>query len=522
MEREPDRAPYEPPPAPDTPDTPDATERAAQVLGKLPLAFPAPPPQNPQLLLLAAAPVEDGATLLPTASSSLADSAPSAPPPADPGKPDAPGDATPPEVLRERLVALLRAQGVLHDAAVERALLAVPRHLFLPESSPAEAYADIAVATHWEDGLAVSSASQPAIVAFMLEQSQIAPGMRVLEIGAGTGYNAALLSELVGPNGSVTTIDIDPQITSEASAHLAAAGYPSAHVVTGDGAVGWPLGAPYDRIELTVGASDIAPAWFAQLAEGGLLTLPLWVGASDVSVAFRKSDGALVSESLTPCGFMRLRGQEADAEKWAPLPGYGRLGGARASEVAENVAGLLRTRARRRFWRRPDYAALQALALRHDGFVTLWTERPPGTATARRAATSRRLRMRFGLYAEGVDGPSLALFGSLFPQLLVFGGEEAEHLIAAETDRWRERRPAPVEQWRIIARPIARPIATPESPHLADVPPPEGTTRLWRRHFVFDVTTDPPPRHLAADRPNPASPCGLRLSLPPSGGTVGG
>jgi protein-L-isoaspartate(D-aspartate) O-methyltransferase len=392
---------------------------------------------------------------------------------------DATPDATP-EQLRRLLVAQLRTQAALHDADVERALLAVPRHLFLPESPLAEAYADIAVATHWEDGMAVSSASQPAIVAFMLEQLQVAPGMRVLEIGAGTGYNAALLSELVGPTGSVTTIDIDPQITAEASAHLAAAGYPTAHVVTGDGAVGWPLGAPYDRIELSVGASDIAPAWFVQLAEGGILTLPLWLGASDVSVAFRKQDGVLVSESLTPCGFMRLRGQEADADKWATLPEHGRLGGAHARELASDVAALLATPARRRFWRRPDYAAMQALALRYDGFVTLWTEREPQARQGRRAATARRLRMRFGVYAEGPDGPSLALFGSLFPLLLTFGGDEAEQLLAAEADAWRDRRPTPVEQWRVIGWPrgAATPLPLPD----------EGTIRLVRRHFAFDVT----------------------------------
>lgn len=463
MDSETERAPDAPPPPP-TPASADLADVLARLLAKAPLALPAPRPRDVTPLPAEPAPV-GAETLAPGA-------------PAD-TPPDATDDAISPERLRSRLVEQLRAQGALHDAAVERALRAVPRHVFLPDSPLTEAYADIAVATHWEDGMAVSSASQPAIVAFMLEQLQVAPGMRVLEIGAGTGYNAALLCELAGPTGAVTTIDIDPQITAEASAHLAAAGYPAAHVVTGDGAVGWPLGAPYDRIELSVGASDIAPAWFEQLAEGGVLVLPLWLGASDVSVALRKQDGALVSESLTPCGFMRLRGQEGDAEKWATLPGYGRLGGAHACELAGNVAALLATPARRRFWRRPDYAAMQALALRYDGFVTLWTERAPQAREGRRVATARRLRMRFGVYAEGADGPSLALFGSLFPLLLVFGGEEAERLLEVEADRWRDHRPTPVEQWRVIARPLHA---------IGDEAPPEGTTRLVRRHFVFDVT----------------------------------
>ena len=474
MDIEPDRAPDGPLPPP-TPASSVPADLLARLLAKPPLALPPPRPHDATPLLAEpAVPTTEAST--PGAPSTTM---PSTVAPAEAAPDD---DAMTPEWLRRRLVEQLRTQGALHDAAVERALLTVPRHLFLPDSPLTEAYADIAVATHWEDGMAVSSASQPAIVAFMLEQSQVAPGMRVLEIGAGTGYNAALLSELVGPTGSVTTIDIDPQITAEASAHLAAAGYTAAHVVTGDGAVGWPLGAPYDRIELTVGASDIAPAWFEQLAEGGVLTLPLWLGASDVSVALRKQDGALVSESLTPCGFMRLRGQEGDAEKWATLAGYGRLGGAHARELAGNVAALLATPARRRFWRRPDYAAMQALALRYDGFVTLWTERPPQAREGRRAATVRRLRMRFGVYAEGVDGPSLALFGSLFPLLLVFGGEEAERLLEAEADRWRDHHPTPVEQWRVIARPL-----WPSALGAADETLPEGTTRLTRRHFAFEV-----------------------------------
>ena len=170
------------------------------------------------------------------------------------------------------------------------------------------AYSDNAILTHEEDGVPISSASQPAIVAIMLQQLGIEPGMRVLEIGAGTGYNAALLAELTGPTGHVTTVDIGEEIAAEARAHLDAAGYGRVRVIVADGAAGWPEDAPYDRIELTVGATDITPAWYEQLAEGGLLTLPLWLGMSDASVAFRKRGGALHSESLAPCGFMRLRG----------------------------------------------------------------------------------------------------------------------------------------------------------------------------------------------------------------------
>src|SRR5215831_6656852 len=100
--------------------------------------------------------------------------------------------------LRASLVERLSAHGAIHSAEVERAMQTVPRHLFLPGVTLAQAYADVAIATHWERGAAVSSASQPTMVAIMLEQLELRPGMRALEIGAGTGYNAALLAELVG------------------------------------------------------------------------------------------------------------------------------------------------------------------------------------------------------------------------------------------------------------------------------------------------------------------------------------
>src|SRR5262245_5874509 len=138
---------------------------------------------------------------------------------------------------RAALIAHLERDGALSDPAVRTAMLAIPRHRFLPEIPLALAYADDAIATKFADGVSISSASQPSIVAQMLEQLALAPGMRVLEIGAGTGYNAALLRTLVGPGGRVTTIDIDADITDAARAHLAAVGMTDVDVITGDGAV---------------------------------------------------------------------------------------------------------------------------------------------------------------------------------------------------------------------------------------------------------------------------------------------
>jgi protein-L-isoaspartate(D-aspartate) O-methyltransferase len=228
-----------------------------------------------------------------------------------------------PEILaRTAMTQHLAQQGRIPSPAVLQAFLVVPRHLFLPEIPLDRAYADEAVVTKWNTARQpLSSASQPAIIAIMLEQLAVQRGMRVLEIGAGTGYNAALLAEIVGPTGHVTTIDIDDEIAREAQTHLWAAGYgpERVSVVTGDGALGWAANAPYDRIILTAGAWDVAPAWMAQLVNGGRLVLPLAVHTAQYSVALDRLGETLRSVSLRPCGFIRLRGPFAGPEAIVPL-----------------------------------------------------------------------------------------------------------------------------------------------------------------------------------------------------------
>ena len=108
----------------------------------------------------------------------------------------------------------------------------------------------------------------------MLDRLDLREGMRVLEIGAGTGYNAALLKTIVGPRGRVVSVDLDREVARKARRALHLGGY-SLRVVCGDGHLGYDAAAPYDRIVLTAGSASIAPAWIEQLREGGLLELPL-------------------------------------------------------------------------------------------------------------------------------------------------------------------------------------------------------------------------------------------------------
>lgn len=221
-----------------------------------------------------------------------------------------------------RMVDALVAGGRIRTAAVERAFRVVPRHLFLPDLPLEQAYQDEAVATKWQDGVTISSASQPAMMAIMLEQLEVRPGHRVLEVGTGTGYNAALLAELVAPGGAVVAVDIDDDLTRGAADHLRSAGAEAVTLATRDGALGYPELAPYDRVVLTVGSWDVQPAWWRQLAPGGRLLLPLSVHGSQLSVALDLVDGPepqLRSVSVRSCAFVRLRGAGAGPEPSRPI-----------------------------------------------------------------------------------------------------------------------------------------------------------------------------------------------------------
>lgn len=375
--------------------------------------------------------------------------------------------------LRVALVARLQETRALRDPAVIRAMLTVPRHRFLPGHTLSEAYENVAITTSWERGAPVSSVSQPEIVALMLEQLRVKPGMRVLEVGAGSGYNAALLAELVGPTGSVISLEIDSALAADAAKRLAAAGYPPgrARIVAGDGWRGWPEGAPFDRIELTVGSTDLSPEWYQQLAEGGLLVAPLWLGATDVSVALRKRAGALASESWALCGFVRLRGEGAESAHIARLSDRLTLTGPNAQALAPEVNALLGGRARRIWWGQHNANFIQYLALASGRMLSLWQSN---------GRHSPKARGRYLLYMDGPDGPSLVIFPNRAPALLAFGGSTAERFTREQYEAYRQRGAPTVEHWRLVAHPLP-----------ADLPAPApGVTRLIKPHWVYDISAE--------------------------------
>jgi protein-L-isoaspartate(D-aspartate) O-methyltransferase len=226
------------------------------------------------------------------------------------------------EALRRHaaLVEGLERDGLLRDQAIAAAFRAVPRHYFLPGHALEQVYADQAVAIKREGDEWVSSSSQPAMMAIMLAQLGLAPGQRVLEVGAGTGYNAALIAHIVGASGRVVSLDIDPTIVADARRQLDAAGYSAVEVRQGDGALGAPDAAPFDRIIVTAGAWDLLPAWREQLAAGGRIVAPLTVLPGQMlSLGLERRGEVWEALSARPCGFVLLRGAEAHPEHgWGP------------------------------------------------------------------------------------------------------------------------------------------------------------------------------------------------------------
>ena len=233
------------------------------------------------------------------------------------------------EAARERraLVRAIEAGGGLRDPAWRRAFAEVPRHLFVPayyvagpggyerlwsgDPDPARrarwlrgAYQDTALATRVRDGELLSSASQPSLMARMLEALDVREGQDVLEIGAGTGYHAALLCHRLG-EAHVTTVDLDEEITETARSHLAAAGFRPA-VITRNGARGCPERAPYDRIVATCAVPSVPYAWLRQCRPGARILTPLSTGL--VLLDVRGPDHAEGRFLATAAYFVALRG----------------------------------------------------------------------------------------------------------------------------------------------------------------------------------------------------------------------
>lgn len=218
---------------------------------------------------------------------------------------------------RESLIADLEEGGYLNDPRLEEAMLRVPRHMFLPDDLREAAYQDRPLPVG--HGQTISA---PHMVAMMTTALQLVPGQRVLEVGAGMGYHAAVVKAMVGAGGHVTSIEYVEALADEARRNLAAAGF-DVEVIHGDGFEGHAAGAPYDAILVTCAVPRIPDALVEQLKEGGHLVAPEGTTRCQL-IAARKVDGALVRDDLGACLFVNAQGRlgaaEGDPEDFEPAP----------------------------------------------------------------------------------------------------------------------------------------------------------------------------------------------------------
>ena len=184
--------------------------------------------------------------------------------------------------------------------------LAADRRPLPPEVARRIYSGDVLVTRIGSDGMATSSSSMPALMMAMLDALGAAPGMRVLEIGAATGYNAALLGRIVGPTGQVVSIEVDDELARLAAARFDPAG--PITVVRGDGALGHPERAPYQRIIATVGCPVVPDAWRDQLAPGGRVLVPLTHGAAHPLTELCAGSGGWVGRYVGHASFMSAAG----------------------------------------------------------------------------------------------------------------------------------------------------------------------------------------------------------------------
>jgi protein-L-isoaspartate(D-aspartate) O-methyltransferase len=259
--------------------------------------------------------------------------------------------ATAAEQANQELVDRLIAQGALWSPGLIAAFRTTPRHRFLDrvfqyqrkhdhwrelitrDPGPEElnvVYSDRALitrlspATRQAPALPISSSSQPSLMAQMLEDLQLAPGQRTLEVGAGTGYNAALLAHVVGPD-LVTSVDVDREVLSEAWDHLRAFPDRRVQLQHADGRQGYAPAAPFDRLMVTAATPDLEPAWLQQLGESGLLLAPLVLAPGLAYLVRGSVRGGVFCGQLTRAAYfmpLRAEGEAGEAELDAlPAPG---------------------------------------------------------------------------------------------------------------------------------------------------------------------------------------------------------
>jgi len=205
------------------------------------------------------------------------------------------------EEKRRRMVREQIAERGVSDIRVLKAMEKVPRHLFVPPALIEQAYDDTPLPIGFKQTI-----SQPYTVAFMTEALELKEDEKVLEIGAGSGYQTAILAELAK---EVYSIERIPELAEQAKKRLSELGYKNVHIKVGDGSLGWKEYAPYQAIIVTAGAPSPPPPLIEQLDEGGRMVIPVGDKYSQTMLRIRKVKNELKKESLGPFRFVELVGE---------------------------------------------------------------------------------------------------------------------------------------------------------------------------------------------------------------------
>jgi protein-L-isoaspartate(D-aspartate) O-methyltransferase len=341
--------------------------------------------------------------------------------------------------LRERYLEQVRRDGAPLSAELASAFATVPREAFLANgfqrrdgtwARPGDrdfldlVYRDDVLVTKVEKRIPVSSSSQPSLMAIMLTALDVRAGAEVLEIGAGTGYNAALLSFL---GARVTSVDVQADVARRAQVALDLAGVTGVEVRHGDGYAGAP-GSLFDRVMVTVGVAGVSPRWLAQLDDGGLVVVPVEHAGTHPVLAVRgAAEGPVTATVVCPSGFMSAAGPLTASHPYAhPAPA------AAGSLVAfTQVCGPR--------WER----ALDSLTYRDLWYAAgVWHRRATHAALPKRDQSSLAL-----LDETGTGGAAILPDGAILA-----GGPEAERYATDAVtilDDWQAAGHPPMQAWRI-------------------------------------------------------------------------
>jgi protein-L-isoaspartate(D-aspartate) O-methyltransferase len=262
--------------------------------------------------------------------------------------------------LRARLVAHLKQTGVLGASNVAEAMLAVPRHRFIPAAPIDAAYDDRALAIKEQGGNVLSSISQPSMVAQMLQLLEVERKQRVLEIGTGSGYNAALLAELTGTDGAVVTVEIEEDLALQARARFEELAVANVYVVAPEALP--TLGMTFSRIIVTARGNDVEAEWWQLLDDGGRIVVPLSLGiGGERAFGLVRHGDLLESVGSYPCSFIGLRngGDDREGDVFF-LNRQARYAGALAISQPVSIVAMQRAHVHERILERADAVVARA------------------------------------------------------------------------------------------------------------------------------------------------------------------